>query len=305
LWAGIAGVAGGLLLAMPWPWSLRLLGLPLVLPVMLWQAPRPAEGQFELLAADVGQGNAVLVRTAQHALLYDSGPRFGRDSDAGHRVLVPLLRAFDVRLDSLLLSHRDSDHTGGALALLAMQPHAELLGSIEDDHELQTVRKTTRCVAGQRWRWDGVDFEVLHPQAADYGVVSKSNAMSCVLRVSNGARTALLVGDIEQAQEALLIGRQGARALKADVLLVPHHGSKTSSSADFLDAVEPQIGLVQAGYRNRFGHPAAPVLVRYQERHIRLIDSPHCGAATWQSAQPDQVRCQRAQALRYWHHRAH
>jgi competence protein ComEC len=304
LWAGIAGVAGGLLLAMPWPWSLRLMGLPLMLPVLLWQAPRPAPGQFELLAADVGQGNAVLVRTAQHALLYDTGPRFGRDSDAGHRVLVPLLRAFDVQLDRLMLSHRDSDHTGGALAVLAMQPQAELLGSIEDDHELQTVRQATRCVAGQHWRWDGVDFDVLHPQAADYAVVSKNNAMSCVLRVSNGARTALLVGDIEQAQEALLIGRQGARALKADVLLVPHHGSRFSSSAAFLDAVQPQIALVQAGYRNRFGHPAAPVLVRYQERHIRLIDSPHCGATTWQSAQPDQVKCQRAQALRYWHHRA-
>jgi len=94
-----------------------------------------------------------------------------------------------------------------------------------------------------------------------------------------------------------------AKSLKADVLLVPHHGSKTSSSAAFLDAVQPQIALVQAGYRNRFGHPADPVLVRYAERHIRVVDSPHCGAATWQSARPQDVQCQRAQGLRYWHHR--
>jgi len=301
LWAGAAGVLGGLLLAMQLPWSLRLSGLPLMLPVLLWQAPRPALGQFELLAADIGQGNAVLVRTASHALVYDAGPRFSRESDAGHRVLVPLLRALDVRVDTLMLSHRDIDHVGGALAVLAMQPQAALLSSIEDDHELQSVRKATRCMAGQRWRWDGVDFEVLHPRAEDYAAGNKSNAMSCTLRISNGVQAALLAGDIELAQETRLVG-EGA-ALKVDVLLVPHHGSKTSSSAAFLDAVQPQIALVQAGYRNRFGHPAEPVLVRYEERHIRVVDSPHCGAATWQSVQPDEVQCQRAQALRYWHHR--
>ncbi len=301
LWAGVAGVIGGAVLVMQLPWSLRLLGLPLMLPVLLWQAPRPPEGQFELLAADIGQGNAVLVRTAHHALLYDAGPRFSRESDAGHRVLVPLLRALDVRLDTLLLSHRDSDHTGGALALLAMQPQATVLSSIEDTHELQAVHPVTRCVSGQRWRWDGVDFEVLHPQAADYGAVRKSNAMSCVLRLSNGVQSALLVGDIEQAQEARLVTEGGN--LKSDVLLVPHHGSRFSSSAAFLDAVQPRVALVQAGYRNRFGHPAASVLVRYQERHIQVIDSPHCGAATWQSALPQELRCQRSDALRYWQHR--
>lgn len=301
LWAGVAGVIGGAVLVMQLPWSLRLLGLPLMLPVLLWQAPRPPEGQFELLAADIGQGNAVLVRTAHHALLYDAGPRFSRESDAGHRVLVPLLRALDVRLDTLLLSHRDSDHTGGALALLAMQPQATLLSSIEDTHELQAMHPVTRCVSGQRWRWDGVDFEVLHPQADDYGAVRKSNAMSCVLRLSNGVQSALLVGDIEQAQEARLVTEGGN--LKSDVLLVPHHGSRFSSSAPFLDAVQPQIALVQAGYRNRFGHPAESVLVRYQERHIQVIDSPHCGAATWRSALPQELRCQRSDALRYWQHR--
>ncbi len=301
LWAGAVGVLGGLLLALQLPWNLRLLGLPLMLPVLLWQAPRPAEGQFELLAADIGQGNAVLVRTASHALMYDSGPRFGRDNDAGQRVLVPLLRALDVRLDKVVISHRDSDHSGGALALLLMQPQAELLSSIEEGHELQAVRPARRCLAGQRWRWDGVDFEVLHPSAEDYVLVKKTNAVSCVLRISNGLRSALLMGDLEQAQEVRLLA-EGV-PLKADVLLVGHHGSKNASSAVFLDAVQPPIALVQAGYRNRYGHPAESVLARYAERHIRVIDSPHCGAATWQSAQPDEVKCQRAEGLRYWQHR--
>jgi competence protein ComEC len=306
LWAGAAGVFGGLLLAMQLPWSLRLAGLPLMLPVLLWQAPRPMVGQFELLAADIGQGNAVLVRTASHALVYDAGPRFSRESDAGHRVLVPLLRALDVPLDLLMLSHRDIDHVGGALAVLAMQPQAGLLSSIEDDHELQAARRATRCVAGQHWHWDGVDFEVLHPRAEDYAAGHKSNTMSCTLRISNGLQSALLAGDIEQAQEAQLVvagAGVGPNRLKSDVLLMPHHGSKTSSSAAFLDAVQPRIALVQAGYRNRFGHPAEPVLVRYAERHIRVVDSPHCGAATWQSDQPQEVTCQRARGLRYWHHR--
>jgi competence protein ComEC len=301
LWAGVAGVLGGILLAMRLPWSMRWLGLPLLLPVLLWQAPRPAPGQFELLAADIGQGNAVIVRTATHVLVYDAGPRFSRESDAGHRVLLPLLRALDARVDTLMLSHRDADHTGGALAVLAMQPQAELISSIEDEHELQSVRPATRCEAGQSWRWDGVNFEVLHPRAEDYGAALKSNAMSCVLRISNGAQTALLVGDIEQPQETRMLAE--GEKLKADVLLVPHHGSKTSSSAAFLDAVAPRIALVQAGYRNRFGHPAQPVLARYAERHIRVFDSSHCGAATWRSVQAQELSCERTRALRYWHHR--
>jgi competence protein ComEC len=302
LWAGVLGVCGGLMLAMKLPWHARLLGVPLLLPVLLWQAPRPAGSEFEVMAADIGQGNALLVRTATHTLVYDTGPRYSTESDAGHRVLVPLLRAFDERVDMLMLSHRDSDHTGGAAAVLAMQPKAALVSSLEDGNPLQAIRRSERCMAGRHWQWDGVDFALLHPQSGDYDAAAKPNAMSCVLRVSNGARTALLAGDLEAPQEARLV-EQGA-PLRADVLLVPHHGSKTSSSAAFLDAVHPSIALVQAGYRNRFGHPAAPVMDRYHERGIAVIDSPHCGAARWSSAHPDRVACQRDEARRYWTHRA-
>ncbi|MEO7400394.1 MAG: DNA internalization-related competence protein ComEC/Rec2 [Polaromonas sp.] len=300
-WCAAAGVLGGGLLALRLPWQWRALGIPLLLPVLLWQPVRVAPGQFELLAADIGQGNAVLVRTATHTLLYDTGPRFSRESDAGNRVLVPLLRALGERLDMLVLSHRDSDHIGGAPAVLAMQPQASLLSSIEDSHELQALRKSRRCVAGQHWDWDGVAFDVLHPAAADYDLANKSNAMSCVLRVSSGAQTALLVGDIEAPQELRLVAAVPER-LKANVLLAPHHGSKTSSSAAFLDAVQPGLALVQACYRNRFGHPVALVVERYDARGIRLLRSPQCGAASWQSSQPAQVTCQRQQGQRYWHH---
>ena len=181
-----------------------------------------------------------------------------------------------------------------------MQPQASLLSSIADDPQFQGSSARTRCVAGQNWRWEGVEFEVLQPQAQDYDAGLKRNAMSCALRISNGARSALLTGDIEQAQEARLLA---GNIFPVDVLLVPHHGSKSSSSAAFLDAVQPRIALVQAGYRNRFGHPDESVLVRYRDRGIRVVDSPHCGAAVWQSARAQEVQCRREQASHYWQHR--
>ncbi len=269
--------------------------------MLLWQPARPAVGEFDLLAADIGQGNAVLVRTATHSLLYDAGPRYGLDSDAGHRVLVPLLRARGERLDMLLLSHRDIDHTGGAPAVLAMQPQAALLSSMEAAHPLRAQRPGEFCEAGRQWTWDGVRFELLHPLASGYVAGAKSNAISCVLRIDNGRASVLLAGDIERDQERALV-RRGA-PLAADVLLVPHHGSKTSSSAAFLDAVRPRIALVQAGYRSRFGHPAPEVVARYVERGAQVVDSPRCGAAHWASPRPAEVKCERAHDVRYWRHR--
>ena len=303
LWAGIAAVAGGVLLALRLPWRLRLLALPLVWPVLWWQPARPAPGQFELLAADIGQGNAVLVRTATHTLLYDAGPRFSRESDAGHRVLVPLLRALGERVDVLMLSHRDTDHTGGAQAVLAQQWQAGVTGSIEAGNHLQAQHPIKPCLAGQRWEWDGVAFELLYPLLGDAAQAARPNALSCVLRIAaaGGAPVALLAGDIEAAQEKALLAR-GA-AVRADLLLVPHHGSKTSSSPAFLEAVQPRTALVQAGYRNRFGHPAPEVVQRYEGHGIQLVESPRCGAALWSSSQPGAVRCERDAGQRYWQHR--
>lgn len=302
VWAGAAGVAGGMLLVMRLPLSWRALGVPLLLPALLWHLPRPPPGTFEVLAADIGQGNAAIVRTAAHTLVYDAGPAYSRDTDAGQRVLVPLLRAWDEKVDLLVLSHRDTDHIGGAAAVLAMQPQARLLSSLEDRHPLQALRPSGRCEAGQAWDWDGVQFEVLHPQAADYEHPARPNAISCVLRIGNAQAHALLAGDLEQAQEAVLA--EAPARIAADLLLVPHHGSRTSSSAEFLDAVHPLAAVVQAGWRNRFGHPAPDVMERYRERRIAVFASPHCGAAAWRSTQPGTVRCERATTPHYWQHHA-
>ncbi len=300
LWAAAAGALGGLLLAMRLPPGLRLLGLPLLLPVVLWQAPRPPPGEFDLLAADVGQGNAVLVRTAAHTLVYDAGPGYSRDTDAGQRVLVPLLRAGAEPVRLLVLSHGDSDHTGGAAAVLRMQPQAALLSSLDAGHPLAQARPGRPCEAGQAWQWDGVRFEVLHPPALA-APPRKPNATSCVLRIGNGRAHVLLAGDIEKPQEAWLAA--SGQRLQADLLLVPHHGSKTSSTDGFLQAVRPAVAIVQAGYRNRFGHPAAEVVQRYARHGVVLASTPSCGAAWWDSRAPSRIACERRRQARYWHHR--
>jgi competence protein ComEC len=297
-WLAVLGLAGALACVLPLPRSWKWLCLPLLWPVWFWSPARPEVGQFELLAADVGQGNAVLVRTATHSLLYDAGPQYAAESDAGHRVLVPLLAQMGERVDRLVLSHRDSDHTGGAAAVLAMQPQASLWSSLEDGHPLHARRADwTRCQAGQSWVWDGVRFEVLHPDAEQASL--RPNALSCVVRIDNGQVSALLAGDIEAPQEAALVQ---AGLLPVDWLLVPHHGSKTSSTWPFLQALKPRVAVVQAGYRNRFGHPAAPVVGRYQDEGVALIETSRCGASLWQSQAPDQVRCERPSRQRYWHH---
>jgi competence protein ComEC len=293
----LAAVAGGALLVLRLPWVMRSAGVLLLVPALLYAPPRPAPGQFELIALDVGQGSAVLVRTAGHSLLFDTGPRFGPDSDAGDRVVLPLLRALGERLDAVVVSHRDSDHAGGADALRAAHPQARWLSSFSE-------AASERCVAGQRWVWDGVDFEVLRPLPDDYGPhgqgLLSSNAMSCVLRVASADHSAWLGGDIDAAREVqLALARPDERAT---VLLAPHHGSLTSSSPVLLNTLQPRWVLVQSGYRNRFGHPAPAVLERYRQRGIPWVNAPDCGAASWRSAEPDVVRCHRQENRRYWHH---
>ena len=228
-------------------------------------------------------------------------------------MLLPLLRARgERRIDALVLSHRDSDHVGGAAAVLAGLPVGVLRSSLTDDHALLAAAQArgvshSRCVAGQAWDWDGVHFEFLHPLAEDHQRDLKPNALSCVLRVQSGGagpgRGVLLTGDIEAPQEAALLQR-GA-ALRSDVLIVPHHGSRTSSTAAFLDAVAPRTAVVQAAYRSRYGHPAPDVMARYAERGIAVVRSDRCGAWTWHAAADGGglAQCEREVARRYWHHR--
>ncbi len=325
-WAVACGLLAAVLAVAALPWRLRLLAVPLMLPLLAPPVARPAAGQFELVAADIGQGTAVLVRTQHHLLLYDTGPQYSRDSDAGVRVLLPLLRARGEREVSLLmLSHRDIDHVGGAAAVLAGLPVRALSSSLESSHALLAQAQAlgvphTPCLAGQRWKWDGVLFEVLHPQPEALLLGEsrsiKPNALSCVLRVqaagTPGAegppggpgRSALLTGDIEAAQEAALVAAHaGTAALQSQLLLVPHHGSRTSSTAAFIAAVQPQVAVVQAAYRSRFGHPAPDVVARYQQQGVKVLRSDRCGALEWPASERlEPLRCQRGVARRYWHH---
>ncbi len=301
-WAAALGLLAGFVAVMPLPLRLRVLALPLALPLLAPAPERPAHGEFEVVAADIGQGTAVLVRTRTQLLVYDTGPKPSPTSDAGERVLLPLLRARgEPRVDLLMLSHADSDHTGGALSLLRGVPVRASSSSVPPAHPLHArLPAHRRCEAGQSWAWDDVRFRVLHPRPEDHAAGLRPNALSCVLHVADArGRVLLLAGDLEAAQEAALVAREGA-GLRAHLLQVPHHGSRTSSTAAFLDAVAPHTAIVQAGYRNRYGHPARDVLARYEARGIVVERSDRCGAYTWQPG--SEGRCLRREHRRYWHH---
>ena len=285
----------------------RALGFVALAPLFLVVPARPPEGAFRITVLDVGQGLAVTVETHGHTLLYDTGPRFGEASDAGGRIVAPYLRAAGLRtLDTLVVSHQDLDHSGGALSLLQTVPVATLYSSLPADAPIVT-RASARgtaltCQAGQRWTWDGVAFEVIHPPAAHYASAAmKTNDLSCVVRIDAPGGSALLTGDIEAVSEALLL-RSGA-TLAADVLVVPHHGSRTSSTAPFIAAVAPRVAIFTAGYRNRFEHPRPDVVARYRRGGAALYRTDLDGAVTIDvtPGAPLTAIRERERSRRYWH----
>jgi len=278
-WMFALGLVGMLWLLAPRGWPTRWLGLLLWLPLLL-NAPDAPQRGFRVTAFDVGQGNALLVETANHRLLYDTGPAYTPDSDGGSRVILPYLRYRGIsRLDAMLVSHSDIDHAGGALSVLEEIDIGWVGSSLEPEHEIiNQAGRHSRCLAGQNWTWDGVRFEMLHPTPSIYDIAGqKPNGRSCTLKVSAGGVSMLLAGDIEAPQESLLLSGMPQR-LSSTVLLAPHHGSGTSSTPDFLDAVAPQIAVFQVGYRNRYRHPKAEVEQRYVARGVRWLRSDMDGA---------------------------
>ena len=310
-WALLLAAGGVALLLVPGghrAWAWRALGALLLLPMVLARVPMPPPGEFRLVAFDIGQGAAALVETANHRLLFDTGPRYSDDADAAARVITPYLRGHGAEsLDTLVVSHEDSDHAGGTETVIDTVPVRTMLASLPTGHPLRSVADAhdipfADCLAGQAWTWDGVAFEVLHPiRMPAEGERVASNARSCVLRIANGRHAALLTGDIEAAQEAALVAQEAAERLMADILLVPHHGSKTSSSGAFLDAVSPQVAVFQVGYRNRYGHPHPQVWQRYLARDIDGLRTDKTGAVIIQT-DGDALDVQTARALRprYW-----
>jgi competence protein ComEC len=304
-WTVVLGVLGVAWLLLPRGFPARWLGAVAMLPLVLTPAPRPDAGAALVRVLDVGQGLAVHVQTANHDLLYDAGPAYSADADAGERVVVPYLRALGVhKLDMLMISHQDKDHEGGAGAVLAAVPTMLLVSSLPDAHPLlDGTVPARRCLDGQRWAWDGVDFEVLHPSEAKYLAGAKTNELSCVLKISTASGSALLTGDIDAKTEAELLARHGA-ALVSDVLVPAHHGSRGSSSPEFVGGVSPRLTLFSAGYRNRFGHPAPEVVERYATSMIDMRRTDHEGALAVRLGAMDLgVESERDRRRRYWHGR--
>jgi competence protein ComEC len=302
-WALAAAAVGVIWSLAPRGWPLRWAAPLTWLPLLLPPPHGPMHGTFRLTALDIGQGSSILVETTHHALLFDAGP--GPESThAGERIVVPYLQANGVKqLDTLMISHADSDHAGGAPAVLAGVEVRQLVAGLAPANPLWASARgvgadTVPCAAGQRWQWDGVGFEVLWPDAGP--LRGKPNEHCCVLRVSTagGAQTApripsvapgasvataapsgsaLLSADIEAPVERILLARD-RDVLRSQVLLVPHHGSKTSSTEPFLDSIDPLLAIFQVGYRNRFHHPNPGVFSRYLARHIELSRSDTDGA---------------------------
>jgi competence protein ComEC len=298
-------VAAVMVLLAPVRVAARELAFAGLLPMLGASTQAPPAGALRVVALDVGQGSAVLVEAAGRCLLYDAGPSWGGDSDAGARVIVPYLRSRGIdRVDAIVVSHLDSDHSGGLPSLLRGLRFDWIGGSLPADHAARNAgRPFVDCLRGHAWRWGDVVFDVLHPgPEKPRGVRSPTNASSCVLRISAPAATVLLAGDIEAGQERALVERFGAEGLRADLLLVPHHGSHSSSSAAFLAAVAPRHAIVQNGYRNRFRHPAERVLERYRAADIEILRSDRDGAITIEYARDGAARVARSRVddRRYW-----
>ena len=299
----LLALAGALWCLAPRGWPARPLGLLWLAALFVWPAQRPAPGEVWVSGVDIGQGAAVLIETAEAAWLYDTGPRHTRETDAGERIVLPWLRARGItRLDGLVVSHLDADHSGGAASILRSLPVDRVLSSVPADSAvLAGAGAVERCEAGQRWAQGGMDFEVLHPRVADYAAGLGTNALSCVLAIRAGPWRLLLTGDLPAREEAALAARA---ALAADWVLMPHHGSRHSSSPALVEASSPRWVLAQAGYRNRYGHPAPEVEARWRAAGAQVLRSDAAGLAQWRLG-PDgrsTLALTRPERARYWHH---
>lgn len=309
----LGALMGVTVLLSPVGLRLRLIGLFWLAPLVAPPTSAPPERGLDLHVIDVGQGLSVVLRTQRHTLLFDAGPAWSRGNDAGASIVVPMLRRQGIsRLDRVLISHRHMDHAGGLVGVLRALPAAHVLG----DHGFHEFIDKP-CQSGLRWTWDGYEFAVLHPPGA---AIRKSgsrattvrarsarlavNDRSCVLRVTGPGGSVLLPGDVESRGESALI-ESASSALRSDVLLVPHHGSRSSSTPAFLRSVQPSLAINSSGHRNRFSLPAADVVARYAASDIELVDTACVGGITvrLRAGQPPGLSHWRQSQLRFWHAR--
>ncbi len=308
-WTIALSILGVLWLLLPRGFPQRWLGCLLILPMLFVKPAQLAQGEMQVTVLDVGQGLSVIIKTATHIMVYDTGRKYNEDNDAGSQIVMPYLRSQGVKhVNAMVISHDDSDHSGGAESLLAQMPIAWVASSYAmpiDENALakQSVPKQSRCSAGQHWVWDDVKFEVLYPQKESYQDADiKDNNRSCVIKVNSRFGSLLLTGDIESQAEQILLENQ-AEELKSDVMIAPHHGSKTSSTNAFIQATNAKQIIFTVGYLNRFKHPKPEIMNRYQLNDATLYRSDHHGAVIidFMQQRPFQINAWRTSHHRYWH----
>lgn len=293
----LASLGIALLLA-PKSWPAKYFGLFFILPLLWPNTNSPNENEVRITLLDVGQGLAAVVQTAHHTLVFDTGPKFSESFDTGAAVVIPFIRQNNIqKLDVLIVSHKDNDHSGGVQSIK---------GNVEIDSIMSSygLLDSERCLSGQQWLWDGVMFEILSPnESTKY---KKRNNSSCVLRISCGEQSLLLSADIEKKTEMYLVKHQFDK-LKSTYLVAPHHGSKTSSSQDFLNVVNPEYIFVPVGFRNRYKMPHSSVLQRYNERDVPVYETYKTGAISVKFGQKNISQLPilyRNESRKYWnsHH---
>ncbi len=278
---------------------IRALALICCLPILLPFHSQIERGEFKLSVLDVGQGLSLVVQTSEQSLVFDAGPRFSRNLDAGRAVVIPFLREQGInKLDILLISHADNDHIGGARSILSGIKVKNILTSAPDKFTTVNEYTLSRCVQGQSWQWDGVQFEIIYPAEKDYASGLSKNNLSCVLLVSSKTQRVLFTGDIEREAERLIL-RRYPNLSDLDLIVAPHHGSKTSSSNRFVQQLVPQRVIMPVGWRNRYHFPHPQVLDRYQSVQADIYHTSESGAISFDS-NTREISQYRDQKRSYW-----
>ncbi len=303
VWAIILAFLGVLWLLLPRGFPQRWLGLILLLPMLIVHPLKPEIGEMKVAVLDIGQGLAVVIQTKNHTLLYDAGPRYSSQSDAGSKIIVPFLRGEGIaKLDGFIVSHNDEDHSGGAGSVLAQVPVDWLASSFDMPQTLPKMPKQLHCFAGQKWAWDGVNFEVLYPSLLSYANLDLSdNNRGCVIKVMSKFGSILLSADIEKEAEAALL-EANTHALSSDILIAPHHGSMTSSTPEFIQAVGAKYTIFTVGYLNRFKHPKPLIEGRYAQSGAALYRSDYQGEMeiNFTKSSPIHIKAWRQTQPKYW-----
>lgn len=302
----VSALAASLWLLMPKGWPGRWLGLLLLLPVLFTKADRPLPGELRLTMLDVGQGLSMAIQTREHTMIFDTGDNYSRQFNMADSVIIPFLRYRGIsKIDRLIISHTDKDHSG-SLKPLYQGFKVNELSSGEAQSSLFSQYRVQQCQKGQQWLWDDVRFEILSPQInRDAQTAKNNNNRSCVLLITTKDNTRyLLTGDIEKQVERQLLKHYPA--LKVNVLQVPHHGSNTSSGMTFINQLEPELALFSYGYRNRFRHPSEQVVQRYQKKAVKIYTTANGAIDIKRNITNNSflVIQYRLQNKRFWHRKA-